>query len=534
MSADNQKERHLSLEDVSYFERAMDAFDDVKGTEGVNDFFESLDQTLRGKEILVSQHKTCSRFLESYIKECPVMSLQRLFRAFSGHYEEIAYDKFSSRVVEQLVTQGFNFIDYDISPPKFSELLSSLVTELTPNAAELAEDVSGSHVARAIIYTLSVHASMNQKIDKFARKIIQGFVNDPNRAKYPQYSATLQSIASLDGQYYGKLIRYLLSNVPCNFENICDKCESKLIECMIVKIGAPACTMVFDKCFRDKAYDAVFTPIANFVLQRWLENDKNNEELIVVIKKIMPKMISKRPQIIVSLSKSLTHVDESHQKRFIEFFTKESNGKNLIEYINSISPPNGSKILQNLCNFKQSVNKPFVDGVLQLGGEKIIELSLDQAGSFFVSEFLRSQIDEKSKMKVIRRLILKADELAVNRNGAFVIEAAFKVSDLKTKANICEALKNDNVKNNAKYIWRNFRMDQFISRRQLWEKDTETIMKKQDAMDDIIEDKSIPDVKPLAPKVTNPSLEIEKASQELEGTLGVLHKHKHKHSHKNC
>ena len=77
-------------------------------------------------------------------------------------------------------------------------------------------------------------------------------------------------------------------------------------------------------------------------------------------------------------------------------------------------------------------------------------------------------------------------------------------------------------------------MDQFISRRQLWEKDTETIMKKQDAMDDIIEDKSIPDVKPLAPKVTNPSLEIEKASQELEGTLGVLHKHKHKHSHKNC
>ncbi|KAH0792216.1 Nucleolar protein 9 [Histomonas meleagridis] len=532
----NQKERHLSKEDVDYFERAMDAFSSIKDSEDVNDFFEPLDQALRGKEILVAQHKACSRFMESYIKNCPILSLQRLFRAFSGHFEDLSYDKFSSHVVEQIIIQSFQFIDSDVPPPKFSELLSSLVTELTPNAADLADDYAGSHVARTILKELSVHASMNQKIDKFSRKIIQAIVNDPTRVKSTQFSATLQAIASLNQQYYSKLIKYLLSSVPCTYEDICDKSGSKLIESLLQNVGAPAATVLLEKCLRKEAISAFSHPIANYVLQRWLECERNREELSLVVKQLipsLPKIISVRPQVAVSLSKGLIYSDPNYQTRFVSYFVNESGNDNLIEYMNSISPPNGSKMLQSICNFDPSSNKPLVEAAKQLGGDRIFELSLDKSCSYFVSEFIKSNIDIKSKMKIIRRLIPKSQELALDRNGAFVIEAMYDVCDIKAKAQICENLKNESVKNGARYIWRNFRMDQFITRRQQWERDTEEIMKRKEAMNDIIEDENIPDVEPVPPTVTDITApEVENAEMEIEANIGTLHRHRRRRHHK--
>ena len=85
-----ERERHLSFDDVKFFERAMDAYKSVKNTAEANDFFVPISQELQGKEILVAQHKTCSRFMESYIQECPITSVQKLFAALLGTVSHLA------------------------------------------------------------------------------------------------------------------------------------------------------------------------------------------------------------------------------------------------------------------------------------------------------------------------------------------------------------------------------------------------------------------------------------------------------------
>ena len=64
-------------------------------------------------------------------------------------------------------------------------------------------------------------------------------------------------------------------------------------------------------------------------------------------------------------------------------------------------------------------------------------------------------------------------------------------------------------------------------------------MKRQEAMNDIINDESIPDVKPLAPKIMNVEEEIAAATNSQEAVqaaeeveqIGSLHKRRRKHRH---
>jgi hypothetical protein len=72
-------------------------------------------------------------------------------------------------------------------------------------------------------------------------------------------------------------------------------------------------------------------------------------------------------------------------------------------------------------------------------------------------------------------------------------------------------------------------MDRFVSRREQWEKDTVNLMKKHDAMAEIIRVIDVPDVEPLPPKIAEPTPEMEAAAQELEQVIGVLHRRRKKH-----
>jgi hypothetical protein len=126
------------------------------------------------------------------------------------------------------------------------------------------------------------------------------------------------------------------------------------------------------------------------------------------------------------------------------------------------------------------------------------------------------------RLKVSRRLLPRAEALALSRNGAFVLEAAFQIGDLKTRASICQSLKSNAVHRGAVYIWKNFRMDCFVSRSEQWDRDTKDIIRRASAMQEIITEMDIPDAEPLAPVLAEPTPEMEAAAQELEGVIGVL------------
>lgn len=566
----DKKERHLSLDEVQYFERAMDTFAEIKTSQEAADFFQTINDELKNKEILIAKHKTCSRFLDEYIKQCPNESLERLFRVFSTHFEDLSRDRFASHNVENLINQALQRLESGDQDTSFIELLTSFVSELTPCAANLADDPSGTHVIRCIFNSMSKlqNEKLTTKIDKLARKIIQSFVQDKSRIQSTYLSATVQCISSLDQEKYGKLLKYLLNSVPLKFENLSDKFSSRLIESLIENMGKSATTAIYEQTFANKenlptgslgfAVDCAFDQNANFVLQKWLENCRDPEQLMTVIKQLMKRvesLLSRRPQVIVSLSVGIVSTNYKLQKEFYDILSKQSNdgvsNENFVEHYYKFRPPNGSKILQNICYFDKKICSELAGEVLKLGGEKLADVAADKAGSYFVSDFIRSDnIDLKIRKKIIRRLFPKIGFLSTNQYGRHVVDNAFNIADLQLKKEICDnivkAAKGDGSSSNmaafkeeARTIWRNLRLDQFMSKIDLWEKDTENIMKRQQAMNEIINDESIPDVKPLAPKILNVQEEIKniiqspeakQAAEEVE-QIGSLHKRRKKHRH---
>lgn len=565
-----KKERHLSLDEVQYFERALNTLTEIKDLQEAENFFQQINDDLRKKEILIAKHKTCSRFLDEYIKRCPNDCLEKLFRAFSSHFEELSTDTYASHNVENLIDQTVQRLDSSDQDSLFIEYLKSFLSELTPVAATLADDPSGSHVARCIFNSLSIVPELTKKIDDFARKIIQSFVKNKSKMRSTYFSATVQSISSLDQERFEKLLKYLVSSVSFKFEDLSDKCTSKLIEPLIINMGKSAITAIYEQTFTNRenlpanslggAVDCAFNQYANYVLQKWLEFCKNSEQLDVVIKQLMPKietLLARRVQVVVSISRGIILTNHKLQEKFYKILLKQTNNEatnlNFIEYFVYFKPPNGSKILQNMCYFdKELTNSLVVEPLIKLGKDKVTEIALDLNGSYFISDFLKSEnIDLKKRKKIIRMLIPKIGTLSTNSNGRHVVENAFNLADIQLKVEICEAIRKAaygsdssttsiaSFKEKAKIIWENLRLDQFISRNEIWLKDTENIMKRHEAMDDIINDESIPDVKPLAPKIVNVEEEIAAAIQTPEGKraaeeieqIGSIQKRRKKHRH---
>jgi hypothetical protein len=195
-----------------------------------------------------------------------------------------------------------------------------------------------------------------------------------------QFSATLQAIAALDQTRYPKVVKYLVGSVPMTWETVCDKSGSRFIESLIQFVGQNAVTAVYDSVFSSSARDAAYHAIANFVLQRWLEFADEQRQLGSVADQLRPQvpdLLKRRPQVVVALTAGLVWADLSHQRSLVEVLVAESHGANLVEFLNALSPPNGSKILQSLCGFNEAAIHKLIEAVKNLGGDRLVEIAED-------------------------------------------------------------------------------------------------------------------------------------------------------------
>lgn len=122
-------------------------------------------------------------------------------------------------------------------------------------------------------------------------------------------------------------------------------------------------------------------------------------------------------------------------------------------------------------------------------------------------------------------------ELALGSFGQHVVDAAFQACEMELKVKICEAINSDDVKRAQPRLWKNLRMDQFRTRREQWEKDTENISKREKAMADIMREVEVPDMKKVSATVSAPSDAVAAAVEEVQEELGSLKKRKRKHRH---
>jgi len=505
---------YLSLEQVSYFERAMETFNEIKGTEMVSDFFVSLNSELQGKEILVAQHKSCSRFIDLYIKECPVEYLHKLFLTFNRRWDDLAKDKFSSHAVEGIIIQCIPYIKNNEFKPTFSELFASMLADIRPIAPELAEDPSGSHVIRCILKNLSIVESLVNHIDKLSRQIVQVFIKDPLKSNHPQFSAVLQAIAALDAEKYGKLIKYLGNSVKYTFDDVCSKSTSRLIESLITLSNETAMNSVYESVFKESAKSISIHSVGNFVLQRWLEKATNIEQIKGVSNSLLSdfqNILFRRPEVILALCNNLGFT-KVMQDEIISALQNYPGEQNLIKKLMKIAPPTGAKILQSLCYFDEKNSDVITGSLLDLGADGLAEVSIDKSGTFLVTEFLKSTIKVQAKHRLIRKLMPKIRSLCFDMRGTYVVEGAFECADIKLKSQICTEIANEEVKKKAPHLWRSFRMEQFLKNPSQWDADTEQLEKKAKVMSEFIEINENGTEKPI--EITQPTEKRKKHHQK--------------------
>ena len=489
------RQTHLSLEQAESFSRAMDAYESVKGTDAAKDFFVSIDQQLKGKEILVAIHKTASRFLDQYIAECPVESLHHLFMVFVSKLDEIIFDPSGSHCVEGVINQAFPYIDNKDFKPPFIDLYKSMISNIrdenTIGAAVLSEDKYGSHVMRCIITTLSQCKALNQHIDKLCRSIIQALIKNPEKTRIPQFSAVLQTIAKLDKESNPKLVQYLAQNVPTTFNDISDRSTSRLVEEVIRAGFDKPIHDVYENVFKTSAARAADHVVANFVLQRWLEHC--NKEMFTTVSaqllEDLENLLYRNPEVIVAYCNASARLVVD-QDKIIKAFNDYRDGKNLIDTMLSLRKEKaGAQILQAICRFQQKQAEAIVGAFLELPPERLIEVCVSRTGTYVVTEYLRSNLKKNSKRKLVDHLIPIIMEIAPDRAGSYIVEDAFNASDLEKKVEICEEiLKHKDAKTEAPNIWRSLKLDSFVSRRGQWEHEMITKAKVEAAMKDIIED----------------------------------------------
>ena len=528
------RQTHLNMDQAESFNRAMDAFDHVKGTPAAKDFFISIDQELKGKEILVATHKSASRFLDKYILECPVESLHSLLNIFSNKIEYLCFDASGSHCLEGVIQQSIQFADNKDFKPTFAELFKNLITNLcndTVGVGNLAEDRYGSHVLRSIITSLSENKSLSGIVEKkLIRPVIQVLIKSPDKARVPQFSAVLQTIAKLNPENNQKVLTYLANSIPTEFDAVCDRSTSKLIE-EVIKLGIEApIQKIYETIFKDNALKAARHSVANFVLQRWLEQC-TKPMFTGVAKELIPNigmLINDQPEVVVAVCNAAARL-AAEQENIIAEFNKFKGSDNLINaLLGTRKEKCGAQVLQAICRFQQKPADAIVGAFLDLPKDRLQSICVSKTGTYVVTEYLRSDLKKSAKRKLVDRLIPILPEIAGDRAGSYIVEDAFKASDMEKKVAICDELTaHPDLKTNAPNIWRSLKLDSFKSRFGQWEHEMITIASVENAMKDIIEDKpakpsSVPEKERKKGKKLPQPKEEEEAQPKVEEAQPVV------------
>ena len=322
--------------------------------------------------------------------------------------------------------------------------------------------------------------------------VIKIMVKSPDKARIPQFSAVLQTIAKLDPENNQNVITYLANSIPTDFEAACDDSSSKLIE-EIINLGIEGpIHKIYDNMFKNNALKAAINSVANIVLQRWLEHC-NKEMFADVCKELAPNiamLINDHPEVFVALCNSAARLSTG-QEIIIAEINKFKGGENLITTLLSTRKEMcGAQVLQAICRFQQKPADAIISAFLELPKDKLQSICVSKTGTHVVTEYLRSDLKNSAKRKLVDHLIPILPEIAADRAGSYIVEDAFKFSDMKKKVAICNELtSHPETKTNAPNVWRILKLDSFLSCFEQWEHEMITTANEENAMNDIIEDK---------------------------------------------
>ncbi|KAJ1672586.1 Nucleolar protein 9, partial [Spiromyces aspiralis] len=165
----------------SYIKNCEPMLDDsqFESSEDLDAFLDSVYQEIRGKEVIVMTDHDCSRILEKLLRVSNDYQIMHVFSCIIGKVPELVIHRFSSHVVQTLLTLTAPGVDRELKGDymgtaaadsdneqedgpgtggpthTYEELVQALTKELEPHWAVMISDTYASHVIQTLLLLLS-------------------------------------------------------------------------------------------------------------------------------------------------------------------------------------------------------------------------------------------------------------------------------------------------------------------------------------------------------------------------------------------
>ncbi|KAJ8957662.1 hypothetical protein NQ318_017554 [Aromia moschata] len=494
----------LDADTYQYFIRIMETYrEGFANDEERSIFADNVFEQTVSKEVECSCNQVGCRVVETLLPFSNDDTLRKFMEAFSSDLRRLCGDRFASHVLEALVVQACtrSFTSSDESKSYFKEFSAKISKFLLNNLEDYVWDTYGNHIVRTCLENLvqlpkegnknegRVKVEENQDIPEEYVGIVKEY--GERIIVWPQFNelcsseltscllqVLLKCLKKTDKKLLKKYLKKLLDEIfaPNAEENtgagtslspaFLSKPVLMLLETTVQIAPPKTFTQIYAKCFKGNLPKLSKTRNTNFAVQKLIQYCTEKVEfeamfdelsdhfaeiieaghtgVILALAQTCKRLCAKQGSFVQNLMKSLNCSEPEERQtnfivslsRFCKYGPDQPSNENLQKEKLNL---HGTLILQALLDF----NKPIkiVNGILGMEQTQLKDLFCNTMGSHIVDSYVKGAfVGEKSREKLVRKMMGAYREMASLKYGSRSFEAIWNAAALKAKLQIMDEL----------------------------------------------------------------------------------------------
>ncbi|XP_065867815.1 pumilio homolog 23 [Euphorbia lathyris] len=256
---------------------------------------------------------------------------------------------------------------------------------------------------------------------------------------------------------------------------------------------------MFKKVFRNSLFKLSSHQCGNFVIQALVSHAKTQEQMEMIWEELGPKfkdllelgrsgviasviaaiqrLHTHEPKCSQALAAAVCSPNESprfivHRILFLESYFSSADKTNWSWPSGIKMHLMGSLILQAIFKFQSEHIQPFINSLISMEVDHVLQTAKDAGGARVIEAFLASNASMKQKSRLIVKLRGRFGEIAMNSSGSFTIEKCFTACNLSLRESIASdllAVQTELSKTKqGPYILRKLDIDRFARQPDQW------------------------------------------------------------------
>ncbi|ETV69245.1 hypothetical protein, variant [Aphanomyces astaci] len=456
-------------------------------------------------------------FIEVLVDHMSAQQLRFFLHKMEGYFSHLWTNRYSSHVLQRLLSKVGTIVgnevkgeaDDDDDPdraadvPPMSSLIVAMCSEVQAEWLTLINDVSASHVMRAVFCALAGRAPVLEKRGKKGKHKALQFQSAQTTAESTsvprEFEDTLSEMLELVlGSSDGRLVE-LMSDAHAGpvlsmavrvapsavqskvifkllkwndperssqrfYDFAADSVASHFLEAVCHSCDEDVWAAIFERCLQGRLLEFSEHPISNFVVQNFIQRTPTSDLAETVLDELQGALWSLLSSHRAGVIWRLAELCERFKLREKSFFLAlvaaiekleaakpEVARRDVVSALIGLQLSNnqnsrltlnvpGARIVETLLKFPGDVSVPLVQSILKLNSLQLVALAKDSTGSRCLVEPIWASDNQDAKLALFEKLQGQFGSLVLDRNGSFTVLKCFDVVSVAEKTAIAEEL----------------------------------------------------------------------------------------------